>query len=89
MRKKDLYRYVYPIHKKYDLDMLTAVCKHIESNFGGLIKEKPFGLFDLTAVQKYSFGDRKIAVYCDGSVDAVYVCSDVDLSGVLGVESIY
>ena len=89
MRKKDMYRYVYPIHNKNDTNVAIDVCNLIVENFAGLEKDEPCLFFDLTVRQTFFYGERKISVYCDELVDAVYVCSDIEISHILGVESIY
>ena len=89
MRKKDLYRYVYPICNEKNDEIFKKTCLLIENGLGGLKKETAFPLLDLGMIQIYYYGERKIAVYNDGCIEAVCVCSDTDIGHILGVESIY
>ena len=89
MRKKDLYRYVYLICNKQDESVFFETCRIIEDNLDVLKERGTFEIFDMSVVQIYYYGDRKIAVYNDACIGVVCVCSDVDIGNILGVDSIY
>lgn len=89
MRKKDLYRYVYPICNERNEEVFKRTCLLIENSLGGLKKESSLFLLDSSTLQIYYYGERKIAVYNDGCIEAVCVCADIDIGNILGVDSIY
>lgn len=89
MRKKDKYRYLYPIHNEMSKTEFSKTCRKIQNGLKGLEREEIIEDIGYSQIQIYYFEGQKIGVYNDECIDAVYVCSDVELSEVLGVNSIY
>ena len=89
MRKKDKYRYLYPIHNEMSKTEFSKTCRKIQKGLKGLEPEEIIEDIGYSQIQIYHFEGQKIGVYNDDCIDAVYVCSDVELSEVLGVNSIY
>lgn len=89
MRKKDKYRYLYPIHNEMSKTEFSKTCRKIQKGLKGLEPEEIIEDIGYSQIQIYHFEGQKIGVYNDECLDAVYVCSDVELSEVLGVNSIY
>ena len=89
MRKKDKYRYLYPIHNEMSKTEFSKTCRKIQKGLKGLEPEEIIEDIGYSQIQIYHFEGQKIGLYNDECIDAVYVCSDVELSEVLGVNSIY
>ena len=89
MRKKDKYRYLYPIHNEMSKTEFSKTCRKIQKGLKGLEPEEIIEDIGYSQIQIYHFEGQKIGVYNAECIDAVYVCSDVELSEVLGVNSIY
>ena len=89
MRKIDKYRYLYPIHNEMSKTEFSKTCRKIQKGLKGLEPEEIIEDIGYSQIQIYHFEGQKIGVYNDECIDAVYVCSDVELSEVLGVNSIY
>ena len=89
MRKKDKYRYLYTIHNEMSKTEFSKTCRKIQKGLKGLEPEEIIEDIGYSQIQIYHFEGQKIGVYNDECIDAVYVCSDVELSEVLGVNSIY
>ena len=89
MRKKDKYRYLYPIHNEMSKTEFSKTCRKIQKGLKGLEPEEIIEDIGYSQIQIYHFEGQKIGVYNDECIDAVYVCSDVELSEVLRVNSIY
>ena len=89
MRKKDKYRYLYPVHNEMSKTEFSKTCRKIQKGLKGLEPEEIIEDIGYSQIQIYHFEGQKIGVYNDECIDAVYVCSDVELSEVLGVNSIY
>ena len=89
MRKKDKYRYLYPIHNEMSKTEFSKTCRKIQKGLKGLEPEEIIEDIGYSQIQIYHFEGQKIGVYNDECIDAVYVCSDVELSEVMGVNSIY
>ena len=68
------------ISKSADNEQFKTACKKIEDRMHGLKKEKRLVDVDGSLIQIYYSGSKKIKVYNDYEVDAVYVESDMDLS---------
>ena len=83
------YKYSYNVRPETDEKAFFETCKIIENRLHGLKKEKLLIDVDGTLIQIYYLKDKKIAVYDDYDVDAVYVDSDVQLEDVLGLKSIW
>ena len=69
----------YNIHKEADNSKYKAACVAIESNIENLNIEKPLVDVDGSMIQIYSSGNKRIKVYNDYEVDAVYIDSDINL----------
>lgn len=89
MRKKDLYSYLFPIYGEANNRIFKKTCKKIERKLEGLEEEELIRNVEFSRIQIYHYEGMKIAVFNDFTVDAVYVCSDVDIGYILGVDSIY
>ena len=89
MRKKDKYRYLYPIHNEMSKTEFSKTCRKIQKGLKGLEPEEIIEDIGYSQIQIYHFEGQKIGEYNAECIDAVYVCSDVELSEVLGVNSIY
>ena len=89
MRKKEKYRFLYPINNEMSKRIFSKTCRKIKKGIKGLESEKIIEGIGYSQIQIYYYEGLKIGVFNDEFVEAVYVCSDVDLSGGLGVESIY
>lgn len=89
MRKKDKYRYLYPIYNEMSKKEFSKTCRKIQNGLKGLEREEIIEDIGYSQIQIYYLEGQKIGVYNDECIDAVYVCSDVELSEILGVNSIY
>ena len=89
MRKKDKYKYLYPILNEMSKREFYKTCRKIKRGIKGVKPQKTIEGIGYSQIKTYQLDGLKIGVFNDEFVEAVYVCSDVDLSGVLGVESIY
>ena len=89
MRKKDKYKYLYPILNEMSKREFSETCRKIKRGVKGVKPQKTIEGIGYSQIKTYQLDGMKIGVFNDEFVEAVYVCSDVDLSGVLGVESIY
>lgn len=58
-------------------------CTAIENGVNGIQKGKLLVDVDGSMVQAYSVGGKTIEVFDDYNIDAVYVDSEVDLSGII------
>ncbi len=89
MRKKDKYRYLYPIYNEMSKREFSKTCRKIKNGFNDLEEEEIIEGIGHSQIQIYRYEGQKIGVYNDETIDAVYVCSDVELNEILGVNSIY
>ena len=71
--------YKYNIYKMADNNMFKETCKKIENGMSGLKAEAPLVDVDGTVIQIYEVGEKKIKVYNDYEVDAVYIDSEINL----------
>ena len=69
----------YNIHKEADNEKFKYACGKIEDGIKDLNIEDPLIDVDGSVIQIYNSGNRKIKVYNDYEVDAVYVDSEVNL----------
>ena len=89
MRKKDKYKYLYPIYNEMSQKEFSKACKKIRKGLKGIKSEKIIEGIGYSQIKIYDFEGRKIGVFNDDCIEAVYVCSDIEISHILGVESIY
>lgn len=75
--------YTYNIYKYADTLHFKLTCEKIEEGLHGLKKEELRIDVDGTLIQIYRKNGMKIKVMSDYDVDAVYVDSEVDLTGIL------
>ena len=67
-----------------DYDEFMKTCKAIETGVKGIKKEKLlYTDIDGSAIQIYYVNGKTIKVFDDYEVDAVYVDSEIDLTGVI------
>lgn len=71
--------FTYNISKTADNKVFKDTCKQIEKHNVNLSPEKPIVDVDGSVIQIYTDGDKKIKVYNDYEVDAVYVNSYISL----------
>jgi uncharacterized membrane protein len=69
----------YNISKTADNKVFKDTCKQIERHNVDLSSEKLLVDVDGSVIQIYADGDKKIKVYNDYEVDAVYINSDISL----------
>ena len=75
--------FTYNISKEASNKEFKSACSAIEAKLKGIEKEKMITDVDGTQIQIYNTKDGKIKVFNDYEVDAVYVDSEVNLSGIL------
>lgn len=74
----------YTICKAADDTVFQQICTKIETEVEQLKKERFLIDVDGSMVQTYTVGNKKIEVFNDYEVDAVYIDSGIDLSKVVG-----
>ena len=67
----------------------SKTCRKIQNELKGLEQEEIIEDIGYSQIQIYYFEGQKIGVYNDECIDAVYVCSDIELEEILGIKSIY
>ena len=80
--KKKVYNFDYTIYPDNSQEVFKNTCTKIENNYPDIVKENLLTDVDGTTIQIYHIGRKKIAVYDDYEVGAVYVRSDVNLESV-------
>ena len=73
----------YNVSKVADNNIFLEVCHKIEKEINDLNKKNKLIDVDGTIIQIYESPKGKIKVYNDYEVDAVYVESDLSLSGIV------
>ena len=73
----------YTIEKSANARAFARTCRMIESNFSGIRKEPLLEDVDGTTIQVYRHNGKKIKVYNDYEVDAVYIDSEIELKNVI------
>lgn len=73
----------YTVAKEADNTAFLSVCEKIEKEIKPLKKEKLLVDVDGSLIQIYYTENKKIKVLNDYEVDAVYVESEADLTGVI------
>ena len=73
----------YNISKNADNKAFKDVCEKIKKIGDNLTKEEPIVDVDGSVIQTYTKDDKKIKVYNDYEVDAVYIDSEIDLKGII------
>lgn len=71
--------FTYNISKIADNKAFKDACTKIEDSKLELVKDTPLVDVDGTVIQIYKSDGKKIKVYNDYEVDAVYIDSDIDL----------
>lgn len=74
--------FTYNISKVADKKAFSDTCAAIESKIPQILKEDFLEDVDDTTIQIYSANGKKIKVFNDYEVDAVYIDSEIDLSEV-------
>ena len=75
--------YEYTISKTADNRAFKKACDIVEGLVKGLVEEKPIIDVDGSVTKTYKRGGKKIVIYNDYEVDAVYVDSDINLNDVM------
>lgn len=75
--------FTYNIAQKADNKAFKDVCNIIENGINNLTKERPLVDVDGTVIQIYLKNNKRIKVYNDYEVDAVYVDSEMDLKNII------
>lgn len=75
--------FTYNISKVADNKAFEDVCTKIENSEQELVKDKPLVDVDGSIIQIYNNKDKKIKVYNDYEVDAVYIDSEISLGTLL------
>ena len=75
--------FTYNISKVADNKAFEDVCTKIENSEQELVKDKPLVDVDGSIIQIYNNKDKKIKVYNDYEVDAVYIDSEISLGALL------
>ena len=71
--------FTYNISKSADIKVFEDTCKTIENSNIKLSSEEPLADADGSVIQIYNDKGKKVKVYNDYEVDAVYVDSDINL----------
>lgn len=74
--------YSYTVSKAASEKAFAEACRLIESHFKGISKEKKIEDVDGTAIQLYQKDAKKIKVFNDYEVDAVYIDSEIELNSI-------
>lgn len=77
------YLFDYNIYPSNSVGKFKATCKKIESNILGLKKEDLLIDVDGTTIQVYEKDEKKIIVFDDYDIGAVFVKSDIALDEIL------
>lgn len=83
------YQYSYNINESANEEDFFVCCKLIEKNLPGVKKEKLLIDVDGSLIQIYHYANKKIVIFDDYYVDAVYINSNVKLDAIIGRKSIY
>lgn len=75
--------YSYNIAKKANKEIFDNTCSLIESNISGIDKERLIEDVDGTQIQIYNVNGKKIKVFNDYEVDAVYIESELDIENII------
>ena len=80
--------YTYNVKPNNDQKAFKSICKLIERHFSNATKEQLLIDVDGSTIQNYYYLGKKIRVLDDYDVGAVWVDSEVDLSGVANFTSL-
>ena len=83
------YKYSYNINPDTNEKLFVDTCMAIEKGLQGIDKEGLLMDVDGSLIQIYYYKGKKIAVYNDYYVGALYIDSNVKLDDILGKKSIY
>ena len=75
--------YSYNIAKKANKEIFDNTRSLIESNISGIDKERLIEDVDGTQIQIYNVNGKKIKVFNDYEVDAVYIDSELDIENII------
>ena len=71
--------FFYIVEKAASAKAFEKACRLIEAHFKEIGKEKLLEDVDGTTIQIYHNGNKKIKVYNDYEIDAVYIDSEIEL----------
>lgn len=74
--------FTYNVHKTANNEVFNRVCSTIETKVNKVKKDMLLEDVDGTTIQKYKTESGEVKVYNDYEIDAVYVDSEIDLSGI-------
>ena len=77
------YLFDYNVYPDNSVEKFKATCEKIESNILGLKKKDLLIDVDGTTIQVYEKDEKKIIVFDDYAIGAVFVKSDIALDGIL------
>ena len=75
--------YSYNIAKKANKEIFDNTRSLIESNISGIDKERLIEDVDGTQIQIYNVNGKKIKVFNDYEVDAVYIDSELEIENII------
>lgn len=78
------YKYDYTLHPNADSSIYERAVATLANKFSQFISKEELEDVDGSQIKVFANEDKEIVVYNDYDTDAVYIKSDIDLSGLYG-----